>query len=117
MRTNENNGDMEGIRRFRREVAVIEKQKTMLTAPVNDNVSVGANKNTTAVSMRSKAKNLSLQALNETNGDEQRQATTAMTTTSPFSFFYSMLPKDILGVSVEEIRKDLVDGHTQIRSL
>lgn len=33
------------------------------------------------------------------------------------SFFYSMIPKDILGVPVDEIKKDLIDGQSQIKSL
>ena len=36
---------------------------------------------------------------------------------SPFSFFYSIMPKEILGVPVVEIKKDLVDGRSQISSL
>lgn len=33
------------------------------------------------------------------------------------SFFYSILPKEILGVPVNEIKKDLNEGKSQISSL
>jgi hypothetical protein len=36
---------------------------------------------------------------------------------STFSYFYSILPKDILGVPVNEIKKDIADGQSQIKSL
>jgi hypothetical protein len=35
----------------------------------------------------------------------------------PISFINSMMPKEILGVPVDSIKKDLTDTSTQIRSL
>jgi hypothetical protein len=36
---------------------------------------------------------------------------------SPFSFFYSFVPKEILGVPLNEIKKDLKEGSSQISTL
>jgi hypothetical protein len=53
----------------------------------------------------------------EVTATEPTAAKEPTTDSSPFSFFYSIIPKDILGVPVTEIRKDLADSHTQITSL
>ena len=36
---------------------------------------------------------------------------------SGYSFLYSFMPEQILGVPVEEIKKDIVEGKSQITSL
>ena len=36
---------------------------------------------------------------------------------STFSFFYNMMPKDILGVPLNEIKRDLKDSTSQLSSL
>lgn len=33
------------------------------------------------------------------------------------SFFYSLIPKDILGIPVNEIKKDIIDSRSQLSSL
>lgn len=39
------------------------------------------------------------------------------TKSSGYSFLYSFMPEQILGVPVDEIKKDIVEGKTQIASL
>jgi hypothetical protein len=39
------------------------------------------------------------------------------TKSSAYSFLYSFMPEQILGVPVQEIKKDIVEGKSQIASL
>lgn len=53
-----------------------------------------------------------------TKSEQKQQQQQEPQQSSAFSsFFFSMLPKDILGVPVDEIKKDLIDGRSQIKSL
>ncbi len=50
----------------------------------------------------------------QTKNNEKEDETKS--TSSPFSFFYSMMPKDFLGVSLSEIKNDLKEGTIQLTS-
>jgi hypothetical protein len=50
---------------------------------------------------------------------KQRLVSNAVDTSSPspFSYFYSFIPKQILGVPVSEIKKDLSESTSQIANM
>jgi hypothetical protein len=51
--------------------------------------------------------------MNEDSSSSNNNTSGSMVT----SFFYSIIPKDILGIPVNEIKKDLNEGKSQISSL
>ena len=52
-----------------------------------------------------------------TTTKKKKEDMSAGSSLSPFSYFFSMMPNEILGVQVTEIKKDLHEGRSQISSL
>jgi hypothetical protein len=90
-----------------------EKKFKLIKKEVKEETSIPINNTTTTITNINTQSDTNKSSSSSSNNNNNNSYYNFM----PISFINSMMPKEILGVPVDSIKKDLTDTSTQIRSL